>query len=197
MEERIAKALGPIGKKSVTMLDVVLAGLYTGVFALSLHMAGYDLDTVAAVTIVHVALLAAGWRNPPINLEGYSCILYRTGFLPLYASLFALAAWLYTAQIDPLHIAAFAAALLATYAIFKTVSARLAEAVLAASIASGILVYLLTNDPSTLVAAFAAPQLALAAARPRTLCDDRPLFYAAGIYASIAFLALWLLSTQP
>ncbi len=192
MEKEKRVALHKLEKRMVMLLDATLAGLYTLAFGISLYASGYTLDTVAVLAAIHSMLLVLGWRNPPINIHMSHCVLYRTAFLPLFASLFTLAAWFYAGPRPIPSLAALAASFATAYALYKTLALRLSGAELVTGIAAGLAAYTVHSSIETIPVAFAAPQIAAVAAHPGILCDDRPVLYVIGLYAVATAMACHL-----
>ncbi len=192
MEKEKRVALRKLERRMITLLDATLAALYTLAFGVSLYASGYTLDTVAVLAAIHSMLLVLGWRNPPINIHESHCVLYRTAFLPLFASLFTLAAWFYAGPRPISSLAALAASFATAYALYKTLALRVAGAELITGVAAGLAAYAVHPSLETIPVAFAAPQVAAVAAHPGILCDDRPILYVVGLYAVAAAMAYHL-----
>ena len=189
-------ATSVLERRMLRVVDAALAALYTITFGLALYAVLGDVNTAAVLAVIEALLFAVGWRNTPITLGEGRCILYRSGFVPLYTAIFTLAAWVYHMHVpQPASIAAAAAVLALTYAAYRTGGERAIRLTLPIAIADGVLAYLLAPERATLALAFGAPQVAIAAAKPRILCDDRPVIVVAGLYASVAFLILYFALT--
>ncbi len=165
-----------------------MTAIYLGFFTLSLLYSRYPLTSSITLLVATALLVVLGWKNPPINAGEELCILYRSGFIPLYASSFVLLAWLYKSAaqlLQPYAAAGVVAVVLATYLISKIVK-RIALGVFIASSVAGLILGII-GSYDWLSLAFSLPPLTVLTARPKLLCDDRPLFYIASIYSSALF----------
>ncbi len=196
MDARTKSASPLLERRILHLVDAALATLYTITFGLALYAVLGDVNTAVTLSVIEALLFAVGWRNTPITFGEGRCILYRSGFVPLYTALFTFAAWIYHMHIpDPRSLAAAAAVLALTYATYRTGGERAIRLTLLVAVADGVAAYLLAPHRATLALAFSAPQVALAAAKPRILCDDRPVVIVSGLYSSVAFLILYFAFT--
>ncbi len=185
-------------RRALHLIDAALAALYIAAFGLTLYSLlpasrpEYRLETTATLVIIEALLFIVGWRNTTIHLGEKLCILYRNGFIPLYTAVFTLAAWIYYwAPMPPSALEALAVGLVAPYALYRALGERaIAPSVIFAPL-TGAAVYALYPHIDILAVAFSAPQIAIAFAKPRLLCDDRPVLIVNGLYALIGALIVY------
>ncbi len=195
-EKRLA--LKKLEKRLASLLDATLAALYTASFGIALYASGYPLNTIITLVAIHTMLSVLGWRNPPINVREGRCILYRTGFLPVFAAIFTLAAWVYRgAHIGADYVAAMIAGFSVAYVSYKTLAYRIAGAEIVTGVATGLTVFALAPKIDSIPISFSLSQVASAAARPGMLCDRRPALYVIGLYSVATDAALLLALTRP
>lgn len=189
-------------RRTFYLIDAMLVALYTAAFGLTLYSllarlpAEHRIETTVTLSIIEALLFIVGWRNTTIHVGEHLCILYRNGFIPLYSAVFILAAWVYYwAPMPPRALEALAVALVAPYALYKSLGDRAVRLSVIFAPLVGAAAYLIDQEPHILAVAFSAPQIAIAAAKPRLLCDDRPVLIVNGLYALIGALIAYSLLT--
>ena len=189
-------------RKSFYLIDAMLVALYTVAFGLTFYSllarlsVRQRIETTIPLTIIEALLFAIGWRNTTIYVGGHFCILYRNGFIPLYTAIFTLAAWVYHwTPMPPGALEALIVAFLAPYALYKSIGDRAVRLSIIFAPLIGAAVYLIDPEMPTLAVAFSAPQIAIAIAKPRLLCDDRPVLIVNGLYTLIGALIAYSLFT--
>ena len=198
------RPLQRLTRRTLYLVDAALATLYTIAFGVVLYSVlentppDYRISTSATLTAIEALLFAIGWRNTTIHVGRELCILYRNGFIPLYTAMFTLAAWFYYwAPASPSALEAILIAFALPYIVFRSLGDRAVRLSLLFSPLVGLAAYILHPDWPTAAIAFSAPQLAVAIAKPRLLCDDRPVLMIVGLYTLIgALVGLFILTLR-